>query len=42
MCKIQSVFLDKEVLFLETIKKWKDLILGANSGLALVVLSDLD
>lgn len=27
--------MDKEVLFLETIKKWKDLILGANSGLAL-------
>ena len=31
----ESVFLDKEALFLETIKKWKDLILGASSGLAL-------
>lgn len=31
----ESVFLDKEALFLETIKKWQDLILGASSGLAL-------
>ena len=32
---MESVFLDKEVLCLETIKRWKDLILGDNSGLAL-------
>lgn len=28
-------FLGQRSTFLETIKKWKDLILGANSGLAL-------